>query len=84
MIVGTILHPAALWQHGASQDPVRFAMIGWIIGFLAWRVHKLILRRAEDYLKQRFGIGLSEDDTTELRRSDISGQSRPEEKKEQP
>ena len=54
MLTGAILHPIL-----SGGDVARTAVIGFVIGFLAWLFHRLILKRIED----RLGVKLTEDET---------------------
>ncbi len=58
MVMGAILHPVLT----PGPQVARAAVIGFVIGFLAWVFHKLVLKRVED----RFGVRLEEDDATQV------------------
>lgn len=51
MLTGAVLHPALTYAADqAGPVWVRSAVVGFIIGFLAWLFHRLILKRIEDKL----------------------------------
>lgn len=60
MLIGAALH--SLLTMVANQSApvwVRSAVVGFIIGFVAWVFHRLVLKRLED----KFGTKLLEDET---------------------
>lgn len=57
MLFGCGFNLALNWK---GPERLRFAVGGFIIGFAAWVVHRLVIKRIED----KFGMTLAEDDTT--------------------
>lgn len=58
MLAGAVLHPALTYAAGqAGPVWVRSAVVGFIIGFLAWMFHRVLLKRIED----KFGVKLEDD-----------------------
>lgn len=56
MIFGLIYNLVLNWK---SDERLRFALIGLIIGFLAWIFHRLLLKKLEDKL----GVKIDEGDS---------------------
>jgi len=54
MVFGLLANLGLNWK---QPDRLRFAIIGLIIGFLAWMFHRLLLKRLED----KFGVKLEDD-----------------------
>lgn len=53
----------------AVADVIRRVGIGLVLGFVAWLLHKTLLRRIEKYILSKFGNG----DTTFLQKPDDPG-----------
>lgn len=56
MLSGSILNPLLYWPNN-TKDAVRLLVIGFIIGFVSWIFHKLVLKKIED----KFGVKLDDD-----------------------
>lgn len=52
---GAVLNPLLYWP-ATPKDAVRLTVVGCIIGFIAWVVHRLVFKKIEDKL----GINLEE------------------------
>jgi hypothetical protein len=48
MVTGACLNPLLLGKHDSIAHMARAAIIGFIIGFLAWLFHRLLLKKLED------------------------------------
>ena len=60
MVAGAILYPALTYAVNQSGPVwVRAAVVGFIIGFLAWLFHRLLLKKLEDKL----GVKIDEGDS---------------------
>ena len=62
MLTGALLHSGLTYAEKQSlSDWIRAAVVGFIIGFLAWLFHRLLLKRLED----KFGAKLLDEDQNE-------------------
>lgn len=56
MVAGAILLTGMDWVSKPTAPAViRSASIGFIIGFLAWLLHRLLIKRVEDWLGSKLG-----------------------------
>lgn len=55
VFTGGLLNPLLYWP-STWKDGTRITIVGFIIGFIAWILHKLVLQKLED----KFGVNLEE------------------------